>query len=222
MFGVVSGNKALQAGHEEPPPGPRRGDTGDRAPGEEAVDGPEPPPSDPGREPDAGHQCALTLAALPSTPRWARALARDALRGWGMEAFADTVELLLSELVTNAVKAGGPKAVIRIVIRAAAGRVRIEVADGGFGAPHVDEPDTDTEGGRGLLLVSEISTAWGSYPVRLGSGAATGKVVWCEIAAEGYGADSGGDSGTDAAAGERARDTAEDFAEEPAGDPEAR
>lgn len=201
MFGVVMGNKALQVGCEEPPPGPRREATGGGEAGEEAVDGPEPDGAEPVGEPAAGHQCTLTFAALPSTPRWARALARDALSGWGMESYADTVELLLSELVTNAVKAGGPKAVIRVAIRAAADRLRIEVADGATGRPHVDSPDSDTESGRGLLLVSEISTDWGTYPVRPGSGPATGKVVWCEIAAG---------------------NSAEDFAEESAGDPEAR
>lgn len=201
MFGVVMGNKAVEVGCEEPPPGPRRGATGGGERGEGAVDGPD--GAAPAGEPAAGHQCTLTFAALPSTPRWARALARDALSGWGMESYADTAELLLSELVTNAVKAGGPKAVIRIAIRAMADRLRIEVADGGTGRPHVDTPDSDTESGRGLLLVSAISTDWGTYPVRPGS-AATGKVVWCEIAA--------GNAGN----------SAEDFAEEPTGDPEAR
>lgn len=205
MFGVAMGNKSLEVGCEKPPPGPRREATGGGGPGEGAVDAPD--GAGPAGEPAAGHQCTLTFAALPSTPRWARALARDALTGWGMESYADTVELLLSELVTNAVKAGGPKAVIRIAIRATDDRLRIEVADGGSGRPRVDAPDSDTENGRGLLLVSEISADWGSYPVRLGSGAATGKVVWCEIAAD----------DTD-----DADDTAEDFAEGAAGDPEAR
>lgn len=202
MFGVVMGNKAWQVGREEAPPGPRREATGEGDSREEAVDGAEPDGAEPVSGPAAGHQCTLTFAALPSTPRWARALARDALSGWGMESYADTVELLLSELVTNAVKAGGPKAVIRIAIRAADGRLRIEVADGATGRPRVDTPGPDTESGRGLLLVSEISADWGTYPVRPGSGT-TGKVVWCEIAA--------GNAGN----------SAEDFAEEPAGEQEA-
>jgi len=171
------GDKARHAAREDRPPRQRRDATGGAAPAEE--------PGEPEEEQSTGHQCSLTFAALPSTPRWARALAREALRGWAMEPLADTVELLVSELVTNAVKASGPESVIRVAIHAAADLVRIEVADGATGRPRVDDPDPDTEGGRGLLLVSEISADWGTYPVRLGSGSATGKVVWCEIPAGG-------------------------------------
>lgn len=177
MFGVVMGDKARHAARGERTAGDRRDATGGGAPGDE-----------PGEEHDAEqpaeHQCALTFAALPSTPRWARALAREALRGWGLEPRSDTVELLVSELVTNAVKASGAETVIRVAIHAAPDRLRIEVADGASGRPVLDDPGPDTEGGRGLLLVSEISAEWGTYPVRLGSGSATGKVVWCEIPAE--------------------------------------
>lgn len=174
MFGVVKGVRARHATREEPDPGRRREATG----GGTDPDGGEPPGAGDG---DGGRACLLTFASLPSTPRWARALARDTLRGWALEDVVDTVELLLSELVTNAVKAGEPDGVVRVWIRATCDRVRIEVADGCAGRPHVDDPGPDTEGGRGLLLVSSISADWGSYPVPFPSGRATGKVVWCEI-----------------------------------------
>lgn len=170
MFGVVMGVRARHAAQEGRPPDQPRAATGGGAPAT-------------GPAPETWHECALTFAALPSTPRWARALSREALRGWGMESLAETVELLLSELVTNAVKAGRQESVIRVTLRAGADRLRVEVADRGAGLPHVDDPDAENEGGRGMMLVSQVSADWGTYPVRFGSGTAVGKVVWCEIPA---------------------------------------
>lgn len=131
--------------------------------------------------PRHGRRCGFTLAVLPSAPRWARALVRDALGRWGMDAYAHTAELLVSELVTNAVRAGGRETVVRMA--AEADRLRIEVADTGSGSPCVADPAPDAEDGHGLLVVSTISAEWGTYPVRLESGEAIGKVVWCEIPA---------------------------------------
>lgn len=141
------------------------------------------PVDEPVRAPGPRHarRCGFTLAALPSAPRWARALVRDALVRWGMDAYAHTAELLVSELVTNAVNAGGRETVVRMT--AEVDRLRIEVADGGAGSPRVAEPAPDAEAGHGLLVVSTLSTEWGTYPVRLESGEAIGKVVWCEIPA---------------------------------------
>lgn len=176
MFGVMKGVKARHATDEGRDAGRPREATGG---GADPDGGGEPPGRDDGRE------CRLTFASLPSTPRWARALARDTLRGWSLDDVADTVELLLSELVTNAVKVSEPDGVVRVAIRADGDRVRIEVSDGCAGSPHVDDPDPDTEGGRGLLLVSSISADWGTYPVRLRPGRPGGKVVWCEISTAG-------------------------------------
>lgn len=152
--------------------------------------GPEPvvpaqaePVDEPARAPGPRHarRCGFTLAALPSAPRWARALVRDALVRWGMDSYAHTAELLVSELVTNAVNAGGRETVVRMT--AEVDRLRIEVADCGAGSPRVAEPAPDAEAGHGLLVVATLSAEWGSYPVRLESGATIGKVVWCEIPA---------------------------------------
>jgi anti-sigma regulatory factor (Ser/Thr protein kinase) len=172
MFAVVKGVRARHAMRDEVDQDRGREGTG----GGTDPDGGAAPPGG-----DGPHACLLTFASLPSTPRWARALARDTLRGWALDSVTDTVELLLSELVTNAVKAGAPDAVVRVAIRATTDRIRIEVADGCAGSPHVDDPDPDTEGGRGLLLVSTISAEWGTYPAPLRPGKADGKVVWCEI-----------------------------------------
>lgn len=141
------------------------------------------PVDEPVRAPEPRHarRCGFTLAALPSAPRWARALVRDALVRWGMDSYAHTAELLVSELVTNAVNAGGRETVVRMT--AEAHRLRIEVADCGAGRPRVAEPAPDAEAGHGLLVVSTLSAEWGTYPVRLESGVTIGKVVWCEIPA---------------------------------------
>ena len=129
---------------------------------------------------------AQTFAVLTSTPRWVRALGRGVLREWGLDPIVETVELVLSELVTNAVKISDDGGAVRVVVRAGGGRVRVEVGDGSTGRPRISEPEPDAEGGRGLLLVAAVGAGWGTYPVhRTPGGPPAGKVVWCEISIPG-------------------------------------
>ena len=114
-----------------------------------------------------------------SVPR-ARAVLRALLDTWDEGDAADTAELLLSELVTNAVRARAPRdRQIEFTARAADGALRLEVADAGDGRPtprHAAETD---ESGRGLLLVAALTERWGVSP-RTAPGA-VGKTVWCEL-----------------------------------------
>jgi anti-sigma regulatory factor (Ser/Thr protein kinase) len=87
----------------------------------------------------------------------------------------DDVELVVSELVTNAVRAGSPT--VLVTIENAAGKVIVQVADQAEGWPEQRDAGIHDPGGRGLPLVSAVSQSWG---VRM---AATGKVVWAELTA---------------------------------------
>ena len=87
----------------------------------------------------------------------------------------ETAPLLASELVTNAVLHGRTRAVIEATL--SAGVLRVAVRDEGRGRPAMDAyPGLAAEGGRGLLIVSKLSTRWGVEPDADG-----GKAVWFEL-----------------------------------------
>jgi anti-sigma regulatory factor (Ser/Thr protein kinase) len=92
----------------------------------------------------------------------------------------DQIALVVSELVTNAVRHTGASDIpLRLQIRLRSGRARIEVRDGGagFDAPST-EPDPLQVGGQGLMIVAALSERWG---VTRG---ADGCTVWCEVLIE--------------------------------------
>ena len=111
------------------------------------------------------------LPADPAVVADARKEATRQLTEWGLEELAFTTELVVSELVTNAIRhAEGP-----IRLRLIRERALIcEVSDGGATAPHLRHPRTTDEGGRGLLLVSQFTQRWGTRF------APEGKVIWAE------------------------------------------
>jgi anti-sigma regulatory factor (Ser/Thr protein kinase) len=105
-------------------------------------------------------------------------------REWGLADLADTAELLVSELVTNAVQAsaklqtaGSP--VIYLWVTSDRVSMVIHVWDASGEMPvRRDADEHDEDGGRGLLLVETLGKDWGAYRK------AHGKVVWCLITAE--------------------------------------
>lgn len=124
---------------------------------------------------------SLTLARTPESAGEARRLVRVSLAVWGLDAHADTAALLMSELVTNAIRhARGPA--LRISIdRPAPDRVQLAVVDRAPAAlPHLRAPSLGGTGGRGLLLVDELADRWGTD--LKGSGARRwGKRVWADL-----------------------------------------
>ncbi|MFF5708937.1 ATP-binding protein [Streptomyces sp. NPDC012756] len=105
--------------------------------------------------------------------RWARS--RIARSGIGDdEPLAETLVLLISELVTNAVVHTGCPAVLRMLF-AAEGGVRVEVADTSDRPPQPRHAQGDDTNGRGLELVDGLADRWGWQP----EGA--GKSIWCEL-----------------------------------------
>ncbi|MEW2404237.1 ATP-binding protein [Streptomyces sp. NPDC046862] len=110
----------------------------------------------------------------------ARAFASEALRDWGVRERSYDVVLCVSELATNALVHGVPPGrgfLLRLLPLPYGGGVRVEVHDSGGGVPAVPQVDAGEadEGGRGLLLVSELADKWGVGERD------PGKVVWCEI-----------------------------------------
>ncbi|MFF4962069.1 SpoIIE family protein phosphatase [Streptomyces sp. NPDC001222] len=106
-------------------------------------------------------------AVVPSV----RAQCRDRLRDWGLEETAYTTELILSELVTNAIRYGAPPIQARLLY----GRSLIcEVADCTSTSPRLRRAATTDEGGRGLFLVAQFAQRWGTRYTTCG------KVIWAE------------------------------------------
>ncbi|MFD8423361.1 ATP-binding protein [Streptomyces sp. NPDC059466] len=105
--------------------------------------------------------------------RRARRLATAQLGEWGLEDLADTAELLVSELVTNALRhTRGP---LRLNLYARGSHLRCEVEDTEPTGPVRRFVDADAESGRGTELLDLLTETWGSTRT------ATGKTMWFEI-----------------------------------------
>ncbi|WSS14726.1 SpoIIE family protein phosphatase [Streptomyces sp. NBC_01186] len=103
----------------------------------------------------------------------ARRLARRALARWGLEELTEPVELLVSEVVTNAVRYAERPITLRLL---RTDTLRCEVGDDVPQLPRLRQARATDEGGRGLYLVNRLARRWGA--TRL----STGKVVWFELA----------------------------------------
>ncbi|MYV39955.1 SpoIIE family protein phosphatase [Streptomyces sp. SID1328] len=106
-------------------------------------------------------------AAVPT----ARHLVSRQLKEWGLEHLVTKMELIVSELVTNAVRHGDGPSRIRLIRHHL---LTCEVSDSHTGHPRPRHPRNLDESGRGLYLVAQLSRRWGSRS------AADGKVVWAE------------------------------------------
>lgn len=128
-------------------------------------------------------QVQLEVGPDPAEVGRARRWARSRLVGSGIgddEPLAETLILLISELVTNAVVHTGCPAVLRMLFGGTgapggAGTVRVEVADASDRPPLQRHAEGDETGGRGLELVDGLADRWGWLP----EGA--GKQIWCEV-----------------------------------------
>ncbi|MFF8956635.1 SpoIIE family protein phosphatase [Streptomyces sp. NPDC014894] len=107
-----------------------------------------------------------------AAPGRARRLARRALSRWGLEELSDAVELLVSEVVTNAVRYAERPVTLRLLRTDV---LRCEVGDDSPQLPRQRKARDTDEGGRGLFLVNRLARRWGA--TRLSSG----KVVWFEL-----------------------------------------
>jgi anti-sigma regulatory factor (Ser/Thr protein kinase) len=146
-------------------------------------------------------QSNLKLGAYPTAASCARLHAKSVAWEWGLSELAETVELVVSELTTNGVKAAAalhdPEdglGVPYVWVRLTPGQhqVLVEVWDSNPEPPIRADPDLTAESGRGLLLVEAVSATWGYYHVTEdshdgtpgpdGERQPTGKVVWALVA----------------------------------------
>ena len=95
------------------------------------------------------------------------------LADWGLTGVTFTTELVVSELVTNAIRYGEPPIRLRLIHDAAT--LICEVSDSSHTAPHLRRAKTFDEGGRGLLLVAQLTQRWGSRHTE------DGKTIWSEL-----------------------------------------
>ncbi|MGW2650330.1 SpoIIE family protein phosphatase [Streptomyces sp. NPDC001393] len=111
---------------------------------------------------------------VPSDPSVVSRIRADAsrqLESWNLEELAFATELIISELVTNAIRYGIQPIRLRLLHDR---NLICEVADGSSTSPHLRRAATTDEGGRGLFLVAQFAQRWGTrYPAR-------GKIVWTE------------------------------------------
>lgn len=100
----------------------------------------------------------------------ARKFAVDQVDAWGLNEAAFVTELVVSELVTNAIRYGEPPIRLRLIRDTS---LICEVSDASNTAPHLRRARAFGEGGRGLLLVAQLTQGWGTRH------ATSGKVIWC-------------------------------------------
>ncbi|WP_369251197.1 SpoIIE family protein phosphatase [Streptomyces sp. R41] len=113
------------------------------------------------------------VGADPAEVARARASVSQQLTTWGLEELDFTTELVVSELVTNAIRYGRPPIQLRLIHDRT---LMCEVADAGSTTPHLRRARVFDEGGRGLFLVAQLTEHWGTRHAR------RGKTVWAECA----------------------------------------
>ncbi|WP_405905178.1 SpoIIE family protein phosphatase [Streptomyces sp. NBC_00828] len=108
----------------------------------------------------------------PAAVSRARSSVSEQLSTWGLEDLGFTAELVVSELVTNAVRYGRPPIRLRLIHDRS---LLCEVSDDSSTTPHQRRARVYDEGGRGLLLVAQLAERWGTRHAR------HGKTVWAEL-----------------------------------------
>ena len=113
----------------------------------------------------------ISLTAAPAAAAAARSYVRAAIGAWDVPVDVSVTELLVSELVTNAIRHEEGETVT-LVITSAGDQVRVEVHDTSRSVPIPVDGPADAETGRGLMLVASLSKEWGFYRTP------TGKAVY--------------------------------------------
>ncbi|MFI8893402.1 SpoIIE family protein phosphatase [Streptomyces paradoxus] len=120
---------------------------------------------------DPGRIATWELPADPARVGEVRASAMRWLSDWGLDETGFAAELILSELITNAIRHGAAPIRVRLLY----GKTLIcEVSDASNTAPHLRRAASTDEGGRGLFLVAQLSQSWGTRYLP------EGKVIWAE------------------------------------------
>jgi hypothetical protein len=115
-----------------------------------------------------------TLQPTPSALAIGRGIVVWACAAWNLPAVVDAAQVIVTELLANAVRHAGTPLRLRVSLHRRC--LRLSVHDRSFTPARVTGPDHDQDpGGRGLLVVEALATAWGSTP------AVDGKVVWATL-----------------------------------------
>ncbi|WP_351231656.1 SpoIIE family protein phosphatase [Streptomyces sp. NPDC002133] len=117
------------------------------------------------------HVASWDITKDPAAVAPARAKAAGQLTAWGLEDLAFTTELVISELVTNAIRYASDPIRLRMIRDRA---LICEVSDGSSTSPHLRHARTTDEGGRGLFLIARFAQRWGTRY------AGNGKTIWSE------------------------------------------
>jgi DNA-binding NarL/FixJ family response regulator len=117
----------------------------------------------------------LALPAHPTSVSRARRFLRSTLHDWNLEQLVEDGQIVVSELVTNAVTHAKSAPELRLSLKGST--LRVEVRDDGTGTPQPQPPSETGEHGRGMHLVAALAAAWGMDVPR-----DDGKVVWAELA----------------------------------------
>ena len=117
------------------------------------------------------HHASWTFEPKLTAVREARAVLAEPMKRWDLEDMLPTTELLVSELVTNAVRYSHGDVTLRLVNEKA---LVCEVLDNSAALPRLRQANSEDENGRGLQVVRQLSKRWGARRTP------AGKVVWCE------------------------------------------
>jgi serine phosphatase RsbU (regulator of sigma subunit)/anti-sigma regulatory factor (Ser/Thr protein kinase) len=118
------------------------------------------------------HVATWDLSPDPAAVADARHRVSVQLDMWGLEDVAFTTELMVSELVTNAIRHARTPGKLRIILERES--LICEVSDGSLTSPHLRRARTFDEGGRGLLIVAQLAQRWGTRYDH------DGKTIWAE------------------------------------------
>ncbi|MFE4551832.1 ATP-binding protein [Streptomyces sp. NPDC056785] len=120
---------------------------------------------------DTSQVATWDLPSDPSVVASARQMASEQLTKWKLDDTGFVTELVISELVTNAIRYGLPPIQLRLIHDET---LICEVSDASSTAPHLRRARAFDEGGRGLLLVAQLTQRWGTrHTLR-------GKTIWAE------------------------------------------
>jgi anti-sigma regulatory factor (Ser/Thr protein kinase) len=130
-----------------------------------------------------GHHRCVIARSVPSSlslersrraVAQARSFVRERCRHAGVaESVCDAAELMVSELVTNAVEHA--RSHVELVVEVTPRVVRVEVGDGNAALPAIQQADEGAVHGRGMAIVDGLASSWGVRP------AGRGKAVWFEL-----------------------------------------
>jgi CheY-like chemotaxis protein len=115
----------------------------------------------------------IELVGTVEAPRTARRFIEETLHSQEDEAFVEKIQLLISEVVTNAVEYSQQEIHVEVFIQPSS--IRVEVTDKSTDLPKLRIPEADSPTGRGLMIVSSVADRWGVNTFD------EGKTVWFEL-----------------------------------------